>query len=75
MAKQNELSALSYEELVAELAETKKELFNLRFKLATGQQENHALIPATKRQVARINTALRALEIERAEQLAAEGSK
>ena len=36
--------------------EVRKELFDLRFKHATGQLQNVAAIPATKRQIARILT-------------------
>jgi len=49
--------------LVAELAESKQELFTLRFQLATGQQENTARIGDVKKQIARINTVLREREI------------
>lgn len=60
-------------ELVEKLAEAKKELFNLRFQLATGQLENNARIKQVRKQVARINTELRSREIAAAEALAAEG--
>lgn len=57
------LSSRSPEELVDDLAEAKRELFNLRFQLATGQLENTARITQVKRQVARIRTELRAREL------------
>jgi large subunit ribosomal protein L29 len=50
-------------ELLEALADAKKELFNLRFQLATGQLENTARIPEVKRQAARINTEIRAREL------------
>lgn len=50
-------------ELLEALAEAKKELFNLRFQLATGQLDNTARIPQVKRQAARISTEIRAREI------------
>ncbi len=50
-------------ELVESLAEGKRELFNLRFQLATGQLENTARIAEVKRQVARIRTEQRAREL------------
>ncbi len=50
-------------ELLEALAEAKKELFNLRFQLATGQLENTARIPQVKRQAARISTEVRAREL------------
>ena len=50
-------------ELTDGLAEGKRELFNLRFQLATGQLENPARIRLVKKQVARINTEMRAREL------------
>jgi large subunit ribosomal protein L29 len=54
-------------ELVDELARAKGELFEARFKLATGALENTAVLAQWKRQVARINTELREREIAAAE--------
>jgi large subunit ribosomal protein L29 len=54
-------------ELVDKLAEEKDRLFKLRFQLATGQLDNSARIQETKKDIARINTELRAREIEAAE--------
>jgi large subunit ribosomal protein L29 len=61
---------LSDAELVAKLGETKAELFNLRFQRATGTLESIARIGQLKKDVARINTMLRAREIAAAEALA-----
>ena len=58
-------------ELVAKLGELKEELFNLRFQAATGVLENNARLGVLKRDVARVNTVLRAREIAAAEVLAA----
>jgi large subunit ribosomal protein L29 len=58
-------------ELVAKLGELKEELFNLRFQAATGVLENTARLGVLKRDVARVNTVLRAREIAAAELLAA----
>ena len=44
------------EELTAKIAELKEELFNLRFRLATGQLENTMQITAVKRDIARAMT-------------------
>jgi large subunit ribosomal protein L29 len=49
------------------LEETREELFNLRFRRATGQLENGAAIQAARREVARIMTELRRREIAEAE--------
>ena len=46
----------------------KRELFNLRFQLATGQLENTARIRQVKRRVAQIRTELRARELATAGQ-------
>ena len=58
-----ELNALGVEELKTQLADTRKELFNLRFKHATGQLENVASIPAAKRRIARILTLIKQKEV------------
>lgn len=55
--------------LVQALVDAKEALFNLRFQNATGQLENYASIGAARRDVARINTELRAREIAAAEAL------
>ena len=41
-----------------EIAELKKELFNLRFQAAVGKLENTAQIKKNKKQIARMNTIL-----------------
>ncbi len=61
---------LGVAELVTKLGETKEELFNLRFQLATGQLENNARIATLKKDVARINMLLRTREIAAAEAMA-----
>lgn len=64
MKQTDELRDLSFDELTEKLAEAKAELFNLRFQLATNQLENTAELRGTRREIARINTILRELEIE-----------
>lgn len=54
-------------ELISRIAEEKDRLFKLRFQLATGQLENSARLAQTKRDIARLNTELRAREIAAAE--------
>jgi large subunit ribosomal protein L29 len=51
-----ELRQLSDEDLAKRLAESREELFNLRFQAATGALENLARLGLTKRQIARILT-------------------
>ncbi|HMG41866.1 MAG TPA: 50S ribosomal protein L29 [Acidimicrobiales bacterium] len=53
--------------LVTQLRETKEELFKLRFQHATGQLSNYVRIGQTRKDVARIQTELRAREITAAE--------
>ena len=50
---------MSKDQLTAKVAELKKELFNLRFQLATGQLQNTMQITAVKRDIARALTVLR----------------
>ena len=56
--KAKEFAAMSQEELTAKIAELKEELFNLRFRLATGQLENTMQITEVKRDIARAMTVL-----------------
>jgi large subunit ribosomal protein L29 len=51
-----DLRDLSDEELVDKLAETRQELFNLRFQSATGALENTTRLKLAKREIARILT-------------------
>ena len=51
-----ELRDLSDHELERRLADTRKELFNLRFQAATGALENPARVKLAKREIARILT-------------------
>jgi large subunit ribosomal protein L29 len=67
--KAAELRDLPDDGLVERLAETKEELFNLRFQHVTGQLDNYSRLRDLKREVARINTELRAREIAAAEAL------
>ena len=56
MTKPQDLRALSDDELARRLAESRRELFNLRFQSATGALENPARLKLTKREIARILT-------------------
>ncbi len=60
---------LSDDDLVQELAETKDALFKKRFENATGQLDNVSVLKKLRKDVARINTELRAREIAAAEAL------
>jgi large subunit ribosomal protein L29 len=63
-----ELKLLGDAELIERLTESRKELFNLRFQLATGQLDNTARIGAVKKDIARLATFLRQREIALAEE-------
>lgn len=67
MATAQDLSMLDGDELSARLGESRRELFNLRFQLATGQLDNPSRIKQVKREVARMLTVLRGREILEAE--------
>jgi len=60
--KAKELRELAAEELKEKARELGQELFNLRFQKGTGQLGNTAMIPKTKRDLARVKTVLRELE-------------
>jgi large subunit ribosomal protein L29 len=63
--KAGELRELSEEELKEKAKELGQELFNLRFQKATGQLGNTAMIPKTKKDLARAKTVLMELETSR----------
>jgi large subunit ribosomal protein L29 len=67
MATAHDLSMLTSDELGARLGDSRRELFNLRFQLATGQLDNPARIGNVKHDVARMLTVLRTREILEAE--------
>ncbi|WP_448851596.1 50S ribosomal protein L29 [Corynebacterium sp. 335C] len=59
----HELRSLADEELVAKLKESKEELFNLRFQMATGQLTNNRRLRVVRKDIARIYTVLREREL------------
>ena len=67
MARTKGLSDLGDTDLMERLNDSKEQLFNLRFQLATGQLENHSRLSEVKREVARVLTEIRAREIAAAE--------
>ncbi len=69
MATAAEISEYDTEELERQLTETRRELFNLRFQLATGQLDNFSRINHIRKDVARMMTELRIREIGEAEGL------
>jgi large subunit ribosomal protein L29 len=67
MASATDLAQLDGDELASRLGDARRELFNLRFQLATGQLDNPARVGHVRHDVARILTVLRAREILEAE--------
>lgn len=62
--KANEIRNMSSEDLNNKVTELKNELFNLRFRLATGQLDNPSSIKNVKRDIARVKTIIRERELE-----------
>ncbi|MHB8379997.1 MAG: 50S ribosomal protein L29 [Acidimicrobiales bacterium] len=65
----DELRRLGDSELLGRLGEARRELFNLRFQLATGQLDNSARLGAVRKDIARLSTFMREREIAAAEAL------
>ncbi|MGN1194087.1 MAG: 50S ribosomal protein L29 [Acutalibacteraceae bacterium] len=61
--KASEIRKLSAAEMDTKLAELKKELFNLRFQQAVNQLDNPMRINAVKKDIARIKTVQRDIEL------------
>jgi len=61
--KVEEIRVLSSEELVKQLEAAHRELFDLRFRLATRQLVNHREIRRVKKNIARLKTIIREREL------------
>lgn len=61
--KVKEIRDLTDEELLRKIADSKDELFRLRFQLATGQLDNMMKIKEVKCRIARLKTVLREREL------------
>ena len=61
--KASEIRKLSAAEMDAKLVELKDELFKLRFQQAVNQLDNPMRISAVKKDIARIKTVLRDIEL------------
>ena len=69
--KASDVRLMTADQIKDELERLKKEQFNLRFQRATGQLENSSRLRSARRDIARLNTELRAREIAAADALAA----
>ncbi len=65
--KASDLRESSIDELQAKLKDLKEELFNLRFQLAVNQLENPTRIKAVKKDIARVSTVIREIELAESE--------
>ena len=63
MMKANEVRKMSAAELETKLGDLKKDLFQLRLQHATNQLENPMKIAEVKRDIARVKTILRELQL------------
>lgn len=66
--KMQEYRKRENDDLVHELDEKRREIFNIRFQQASEKATNPQLLKALRRDVARIRTVLRQREIERGEE-------
>ena len=62
--KAKEIHNMTNDELATKLAGLKEELFNLRFRHATGQLENPNVLKTVKQDIARVKTVLRERELK-----------
>ena len=58
-----ELRELTDDELTDRVRESKEELFNLRFQMATGQLDNNRRLRTVRQEIARVYTVLREREL------------
>jgi len=63
MTKASEFRELDDEELENRLRESKEELFNLRFQMATGQLDNNRRLSTVRHDIARVYTVMREREL------------
>lgn len=61
--KNKDIRTLSVDDLNAKLKDARAELFNLRFQMATSQLDNTSRVKIVKKNIARIQTEMRAREL------------
>ncbi|MBQ9735108.1 MAG: 50S ribosomal protein L29 [Clostridia bacterium] len=62
--KAREIHNMTNDELATKLVSLKEELFNLRFRHATGQLENPNVLKTVKKDIARVKTVIRERELK-----------
>ncbi len=60
--KASSLRDMTKDELIEKLSQLREALFNLKFQHVTGQLENTAQLPKTRKDIAQILTVLREME-------------
>ncbi len=63
--KASEIRELTPEDMQQKVGELKQELFNLRFQHGVGQLENTSRIKQTRKDIARLKTILREIELNK----------
>ena len=63
--KSREIWEMTPEEIQGQLDDAYEEMFNLRFQFSTGQMRNSARLGQMRRDIARLNTILRAKQLRR----------
>jgi len=61
--KVNEMRDMAYNELADEVLALKSELFKLRFQAATNQLDNPGRMKVVKKDIARVKTVMRQMEL------------
>jgi large subunit ribosomal protein L29 len=64
--KASQMRDMSREDLVLEEAELRAQLFKLRFQAATGQLESASRVHSVRKDIARVQTVLREMELAEA---------
>jgi large subunit ribosomal protein L29 len=62
--KSREIWEMAPEEIQGKLDDAYAEMFNLRFQFSTGQLQNSARLRQMRREIARLNTILRAKQVQ-----------
>jgi large subunit ribosomal protein L29 len=73
--KSREIWEMTPGEIQGKLDDARAEMFNLRFQFATGQLQNNARLGQMRREIARLNTILRAKGIQGEQETAKRGAK
>jgi large subunit ribosomal protein L29 len=62
--KSREIWEMTPEEIQGKLDDAYAEMFNLRFQFSTGQMQNNARLRQMRKEIARLNTILRAKQLQ-----------